>query len=490
MDAAYRLTDQELEQLRALGRDDLLEAYLDGLTPLELFQPRPDDPSDYEEQTAFLNYQGKVAVCLGGTGSGKTVAAAVKTARYVLNTPPPRPLTPFWVIGDTFETVCGICWDEKLSKLIPEDEILDRQWYNRSLNYPYAVVLRDPVRRNEPGWVLQFKSYSQGRRHMQGRSIGGAWFNEECPFQIVQEVLGRTRDYDSPVWADFTPIEIVSQEWPDLYDEPPAGWRFFHLNVERNTALAPGWAERFLEMFPPEERETRRVGVFATFHGQVFKEFMRKLHVIDAFPDGKQEPPYEWQRIRGIDWGYSNPLACVWVAVDRDGRYYVYDEHYEAQKPNSYHVARIQEREWTNPNCGLTYCDTADPQQMVEFTRLGVQCHGANKGIGKYPVNSRISLLRSLMMMQGDAKPRIFIHSRCKNLIREIRAYHWSLPIGADARTKNAPNQPVDFDNHALDAMGYAIYTHAIGTGSVPAAVRRPWVAREGVRVDFGRRAR
>ena len=83
--------------------------------------------------------------------------------------------------------------------------------------------------------------------------------------------------------------------------------------------------------------------------------------------------------------------------------------------------------------------------------------------------------LRHLMIVQPDGKPKLFISPRCENLIGEIRKYHWSVPIGKDERKRNAPDLPVDFENHAIDAMGYAIFTHALGDQKVPKSVRREW---------------
>jgi len=33
-----------------------------------------------------------------------------------------------------------------------------------------------------------------------------------------------------------------------------------------------------------------------------------------------------------MDFGYNNPMAAVWLAVDNDGNVYAYREYYERQK--------------------------------------------------------------------------------------------------------------------------------------------------------------
>jgi phage terminase large subunit len=47
----------------------------------------------------------------------------------------------------------------------------------------------------------------------------------------------------------------------------------------------------------------------------------------------------------------------------------------------------------------------------------------------------------------------IYITSRSSNLIKEIKKYVREI----DKTTKRPTNEPVDVDNHALDAMRYAI---------------------------------
>lgn len=447
IDAIYASDDTELQELlfRALSH------------PYYTFQSRPNLPAEYDEQSAFVErnysvvkrenglykYQYKepinFKVCLGGTGSGKTHAAAFKVASHVLEMRPPRPRTPFWVIGETFPQVCQAGWVEKLSHLIPEEIISDVAWYQIRRRWPFAVMLKHPDDPNEVGWVLEFKSYEQGIGAMKAVSIGGFWLNEECPYHLVGEIQGRCRDYDSPGWADFTPIECRDPEWPEAYENPPEGWKFYHLNSLKNTALAEGFIERYLSGVPEDMRELRTIGKFTALHGTVFQEFRKSTHVIEPF-----RIPRDWKKVRGIDFGYNNPFCCMWAAIDPDGRWYLYDEHYEAQRLLAYHYGKIEKREWNDamPWFGRTYTDH-DAQSRAELGKLGISCTLANKAI-----NPSIEFIRSLMMVQGDGKPKFYIFNTCENLIREILGWKW--PDGSLHR--NPADTPEDKDNHCLVA--------------------------------------
>ena len=73
-------------------------------------------------------------------------------------------------------------------------------------------------------------------------------------------------------------------------------------------------------------RAAWRDGNWDMLAGQYFKEFRRSVHVIEPFAI-----PDHWRRYRGIDYGLDC-LACVWVAIDEGGNYYVYREYAESDK--------------------------------------------------------------------------------------------------------------------------------------------------------------
>ena len=455
-------TPQDIDALLDSGDEELIRYALALVRdPLQTFEPRPDRPNEHDEQTAFIeDSTSRFACCLGGTGSGKTEAAAFKVARYVLDTPPMRERLPFWIIGDSYDTTCDVCWNEKLSKYIPKSMIAQIDWYKSKRNWPYAVSLKHPTKPGAIGWVLEFKSYEQGLTAMKAKSIGGFWCNEEVPYEIVLEVMGRCRDYNSPGWADFTPIEVKSPEWLDLYEHPPDGWRFYHLNTRLNAALGEGWADWYLDQIPEDMRATREIGTFAVLRGMVFKEFRKSIHVIEPF-----RIPHDWRKVRGIDFGFNNPFCALWIARDHDDRYYVYDEHYESQQLNAHHASAIYSREWNDdlPWYGPTYTDH-DAQERAELGNFGIHCTPASKAI-----NPGIEMLRSLLMIQGDGKPRMYIFDICKNLVREILGYKWREGTG----TRNAIDEPMDVNNHALDAWRYGVYSDRLRTSDAIPSSRR-----------------
>jgi hypothetical protein len=231
------------------------------------FRPRPDDPANFDQQEGFVNSKDSVAFHIGGNAAGTTEAAMFKLAKFVLHDqPPPRPNTPFWIISNTYEQVCGVCWAEKLMghAHIPACEINwnDIRWLSAKQSWPLSVPLKPWPCNPHNNWLLEFKSYEQGRTALQARSIGGFCFSEQFPLDLFIETLRGCREYMFPggQFAEFTPIDPVLSLWVEkAQDEMPEGWAFYRANTEANKPnLADGWYDNFFAAVPDEMIEVRR----------------------------------------------------------------------------------------------------------------------------------------------------------------------------------------------------------------------------------------
>jgi phage terminase large subunit len=193
-------------------------------------------------------------------------------------------------------------------------------------------------------------------------------------------------------------------------------------------------------------RDTRTIGTFSTYVGQVFKEFRKNIHVIEPF-----KIPHDWRKIRGLDFGFNNPTACLWIARDRDQRYYVYKEYYSSQELIETHARNIDAVYWKedDPHFGPTYSDH-DAQVRSQYASNGIVCTPANK----QPAQG-IELLRMLMMVRADNRPRLYIFKDCVHTIDEI----FRLQYGKSTKTRNAGDLPIDKDNHTVDALYMGIFT-------------------------------
>jgi phage terminase large subunit-like protein len=404
-------------------------------------------------QTRFLNSHRRVRVLLGGNGSGKSETGAYATASTVMKQKPPRENCPFWVISKSFEMVGGTAWGEKLKGYIHPRNIKWISYINKARDWPAAIGLHS-------GWVLEFKSWEQGRDAFQARSIGGAWFDEQFPEDVFHETFARTRDYNSPLFVTLTPID------PDSFlqtrhDEPPEDWEFFSLDLEDNRKTRGGyiddsWIDAFIANTPEEYRNTRIRGKFAGFDGAVFKGWDRNIHVVDPFPGNM--PPRDGINVRGIDFGFNNPFVCLWFHRDDDNVWTIYDEHYQAQTLISEHVKAINSRPIPHMGFVRTWADPEDAQSRAELANSEIWTSGAKKDV--WPSCEAVA---KALMPRANGKPRLRVTSNCKNTIREMPAYH--LEKNATA-AKDAADRPCKKDDHTVDVVRYVMYNEEMENGA------------------------
>lgn len=464
------------------------------------FQPRPDKPEAFDEQYSYVNDQlPGMALAIGGNASGTTECSMVKIARLVLSLqPPPRFDTPFWIIGTKYDKVIKSCWKEKLwgHGHIPESEIdKPRQtWYSAAAKLPFSVPLK-PWPRERGGhpnknWVIEFKSYLEGREQMAAEAIGGFCFSEQFPFELLVEVLRGCREtnYPGSKMAEFTPIDpALSYEIEDMIekDELPPGWKVYRMNMEENLkagGLAGGesWYEEFRGAISDEMWETRRTGEFASYEGTIYQSFSQRIHLTTKGENVPVTP--NCQHRRAIDWGSGpeHPFVAIWAARDGMGRWYVYDEYYSKSQTVTAldHLVEVANRHPWPPNStwhGPTYADPSRPDMMRIFasganTGYSVPCTGA-----KNAVDAGIECVRVHLKQDINGNAKLLINrDRCPNLCRQMRTYRWMKASTTGVNPRAPKPVPLKKDDDCVDALRYLLYSehHATG-GAVARRVQR-----------------
>ena len=460
------------------------------------FTPRPDQPERFDEQTAFYESKGDGCLFLtGGNGSGTTSCLIAKICRFVLETPPPRRDTPFWVIAETYEQI-GSMWDEKFNQQghLPSN-VVDWpriHWNNRNNNQPFRVPLKSPEGSPGKNWSLEFKSWRQGRGKMQARSLGGFGFIEQFPWGILEEVLRGCREYNFPgsKLIEFTPVDAdLSQELEEMIEsgyEPPTGkqpglrylpknWKVYHANTM--CAMEAGhvdkrWFEEFFGMVPEDMLETRMKGMFSTYEGVIYKDFNIATHCMG---DEMWSRIKECYHRRGIDWGAGpeNDFVCTWGAKNGLGQWFIYDEEVsnDQSKTTVDHLVDVYNKwEWpeTNRMYGTTYCDPSSPDNLRIAMKLNSyvpDVENISMMRGKNAVLEGIEHMQYLLKPQipvpvhdsmgrpvideatGKVKirlePKLFIHRfNCPKLVQQMKTYRWMRGSDPTAKAGRNPRDP------------------------------------------------
>lgn len=472
------------------------------------FEPRPDNIEAGDQQTGFFESDTLISIALGGNGSGKTYVAAMRAIAWLFERqPPPKPNTPFWILGPTMEVTCDVAWAQKLSTLIPPEWVQwDKiTWENEKRNFPRAVPLVPWPGRPGKWWTLTFKSMDQGREAMQGAAIGGAWFTEQYPQEIFDEVFRGIREYafSGSVWAEFTPIDPRhSADMEEIYDRWNAcdptteDYSFYHLNTEE--AAKAGHAQpRWLKSFKATAEaigmaETKIRGMFASYRGQIYQSFRRQIHLLD-FDKDTDGPPLDVVHKRGIDWGSSeeHPFVCIWGYKDSLGTWWIYDEYWnnDQTKLMSEHADAILDRyPWPDdPWHRDTYAPPDRPDLKNTFSNSGIPISSASAGPNS--VNKGIDVIKKLLAVSPATKaPRLFIDAkRCPKLARQMTTYRWEQSRDIGLNPKSAKPVPLKKDDDAVDALRYLLYSdYTYSQGGIEGKTYVP-PARAGIRHKRGR---
>lgn len=208
----------------------------------------------------------------------------------------------------------------------------------------------------------------------------------------------------------------------------------------------PDYKRRLLAL-PERERKALLYGDWNIFEGQYFSEFSPKRHVTEPF-----EIPSGWRKFRTIDYGLDR-LACLWIAVSPEGRFYVYREYCESDLPISEAARAILERTPKNED---VYATLAPPDLWSRSQETGRSKAALFSEFGlnfTKTSNDREAGWLSLKELLCGDEPRLRIFSVCNEIIRCLPA----LQIDR-IRTSDCATEPHDI-THAPDALrGFAIF--------------------------------
>ena len=223
----------------------------------------------------------------------------------------------------------------------------------------------------------------------------------------------------------------------DLYnqqDEDP-DFKSFHYTSYDNPYIPKDEIDKAKAQLTDDRFAQEYLADFRKTQGLVYKEFNREKDVT------KEKPSETIDKILGIDFGYTNPASIISIEIDSDSHYWIQEEWYKtkqttdqiAEQANLYKSTKV-------------YADSAEPDRIEILKKAGLNVRQVSKDI-----IAGVDHVRELFK-QG----RIHISPDCKNLIHELETYRYP-----DKKPeKNEDEKPIKENDHALDALRYALYTH------------------------------
>lgn len=284
-----------------------------------------------------------------------------------------------------------------------------------------------------------------------------------------QRLQVRSGAKKAPILVVTTP-DIVNWIYEDLYLKAKAKEPDYF--VRQWTSIdRPGYDreayERLKATLPPAMFERIMNGEFAKLDGLVYESFAspedQAYPVIKGNPDKLPSPVVKV--FGGIDWGFSNdPCAVLIMALCEDGRIYVVEEFYEKGKDVDELaplLRRLMDKWSITPNNKYAelldsegsftrfYCDVSRPELMQLMRKHGIPVQ--NKRVS----DIANSVMTTAAMFRAD---RLKVYSSCSNTIEEAKKYAWG-----KSKSGSLKDEPTDKDNHAMDALRYAVSSFMYG---------------------------
>lgn len=397
------------------------------------------------EHARFHQSQAMVRWLFGGNQSGKTYTNMMDLCMIALDVHPFRKPIPngiHWVAIESWEQVRDSLWNDYISKFIPQCNI-------RHIMYGQdRIPKRIELKNNH---VIEFKAFNQGRTLFQSRRINTFHGDEQClsNFEgILSEIIIRLLVKNGFMSWSLSPIDTQPELESRIEDLPDTDETFI-VDMEDNRKSKGGYIDdntmdKTISSMSDEVKACRVHGRFSKYFGLVYKEFSKSINVVQPF-----DIPDDWVRYRGVDFGFTNPFCCLWVARSPDDDFYVYREYYKAQTSIMTHIEVVNERS-DGENFQGTF---ADPENAED--RSVMRKHGIPTFTAKKDVQRGIEKMQEKLKVKENGKPSLLVFSTCRNLISEFLSY--SYPKGTKAR--NASDLPTPKKDHAVSALRYVIYS-------------------------------
>lgn len=281
-----------------------------------------------------------------------------------------------------------------------------------------------------------------------------AWFEEcyeienEGKFDTVVESIRGT--YDDPEF--FKQVTLTFNPWSERHWLKRA---FFDADTRHKDTFARTttfrvneWLDdqdrqRYLDLYRINPRRARIVcdGDWGVAEGLVFDNF----DVVDFDIDAKIREV--GTVVTGLDFGFTHdPTTLPSAVYDETVReLWIFDELYKTGLTSADIVKEIEQRQLIK---ATITADSASPMAIEEIKRAGVRRIRPMKK-GKDSIETGISFMQGL---------RIHIHPICKHTIEEFNTY-----VYQQDKEGNWLNQPVDANNHIIDAIRYSLMDYYAG---------------------------
>jgi phage terminase large subunit len=271
------------------------------------------------------------------------------------------------------------------------------------------------------GSIIEFKSYDDSQDAKQGKR-DYLFLNEANGVDkiIWDELYIRTKKKS---YIDYNPN---NEFWvhTELIGKPNV--TLIISDHRHNTFLDQKIHDKIEAIDDPELYKVYARGLTGKLEGVIFRDY----NVVPGVPPDAKLIGY------GLDFGFSNDPTALVALYSQSGELIIDELIYDRGLLNI-RISDFMRELGVN---GRIIADSAEPKSIAELGAYGWQIEGAKKGPDS--IRQSINTLK---------RYKLNVTQRSSNLKKELNGYKWK-----QNKDGKLDNEPVDFLNHAIDALRYA----------------------------------
>lgn len=452
-------------------------------------------PYPHEKQREMMLSPARFKALVWGRRSGKSLGIALYTMLKALEKP-----GNYYIIAPTYTQAKSIYWNDILKVLIPGAIVNDTNESElfvefQPLHYKFntKAILGYDIDSDHRGVDVPSRIYLKGANNpdsLRGVSLSGAVLDEFAFFQYANDTwrkIVRPALADQQGWAIFSSTpDGVHNSFFDVVEaakkavaasKDPANdprWFYSHATMLDNTSIKhreQEWNDTKAEYIREgkiDEWVQEWEAQFTTPSSLVYNEFDDRIHVINPNLIPRENVTFAI----GLDFGLKDPFAAVFVAIDKDDNWYVYDEIYLPDLPID-KMARVLHEKMGDQYFTRIIGDSAGAMEIASLREKSLgdyRVFVTPSKKGKDSIKNGIRQVKTkLYVREGSGKPKLYVGRNCTATIKEFQSYK---------RLRDAWGEvsetPEDKNNHLMDALRYLVNDHMNGRGT-PAKAKKKY---------------
>lgn len=416
-------------------------------------------PNPHPKQAEFLSDSKRYKVLNWGRRTGKSVAVWEKVVIEGML----RQGT-YYIVCPTYKQAKSIYWRDICKRYKGEFMQFNEQELSITFDHLSGIVIptehgditvnHDP---NLPPTRIELKG-ADNPESLRGVSLSGCVLDEYAFMpdgKYVYDVIIRPALADRNGWAVF--VSTPNGVYNHFYDlrqkalDDPQAYFYSHATSLDNPYFSK---EEFTEVKREYEKEGKMdafnqeyLAEFSNPTSLVYGKFNRDIH---TFGPGRmtEDMPMQGTYAMCIDFGMTDPTAVAFVMIDQTGTWWIYDEIYQSDLDLDKLVHVLRDKMGDNHFTRIIG-DGAARFELESLRKRRFRITGGKKGADS--IRNGIKEVQALLeIREATGKPKLYVASHCKNIIREFESYSWERDAFGEIT-----NIPEDKNNHAMDAIRY-----------------------------------